>query len=211
MTSPFVAPAYSASAFNCPYCGAYARQSWIVLTRSKSAGEVFQHLECAACAHCGHYTVWWKKQMLVPSESTAPMPHPDLPDELLEDYNEAREILGKSPRGAAALMRLVIQKLAAHLGANERDLDGAIGTLVAKGLPTKVQRALDIVRVVGNNAVHPGQLDLTDDQETAEALFALVNTIVDVMIREPRAIEEMYKKLPEGAREAIERRDAKEP
>jgi hypothetical protein len=38
-----------------------------------------------------------------------------------------------------------------------------------------VQQSLDIVRVIGNDAVHPGQIDLTDDIETATKLFVLIN------------------------------------
>jgi hypothetical protein len=75
-------------------------------------------------------------------------------------------------------------------------------------LDPRVQQALDVVRVVGNNAVHPGELDLKDDRETADRLFDLVNLIVDVMISRPAQIDQMYATLPPGAIEAIKRRDA---
>src|SRR5229473_2853992 len=54
----------------------------------------------------------------------------------------------------------------------------------------------DIIRVIGNNAVHPGTIDLRDDQATALALFDLLNLIVDEMITRPREIDEIYKRLP---------------
>ena len=63
--------------------------------------------------------------------------------------------------------------------------------------------------VIGNEAVHPGQIDLRDDVATAEELFALVNIIADAMISQPKHIEAMYARLPEGKRAAIERRDGK--
>ncbi len=66
------------------------------------------------------------------------------------------------------------------------------------------------MRVIGNNAVHPGELDLRDDKETALALFELLNMIVEVMITQPKKVDEIYEKLPEGAKEAIERRDSDE-
>jgi hypothetical protein len=46
------------------------------------------------------------------------------------------------------------------------DSSPAIGNLVKKGLPPMTQESLDCVRVIGNNAVHPGELDLKYDIET---------------------------------------------
>ncbi len=132
-----------------------------------------------------------------------------MPDEIAADYNEARQVLNDSPRSAAALLRLGIQKLCKHLGEPGKNINDDIASLVKKGLPERVQQALDIVRVVGNNAVHPGQIDLKDDAETAGSLFELVNIIVDVMISEPQRIKELYEKLPESARKAVEDRDKK--
>jgi acetyl/propionyl-CoA carboxylase alpha subunit len=78
---------------------------------------------------------------------------------------------------------------------------------VKKGLDKRVQQALDIVRVVGNDAVHPGQIDLRDDRDTATKLLGLVNLIAEKMITEPKHIEALYGGLPEAKRQAIEKRD----
>jgi len=75
---------------------------------------------------------------------------------------------------------------------------------------SRIQQALDAVRVIGNNAVHPGEIDLRDDAETATRLFELLNLIVDVTITQPRKVAEMYDKLPESSRQAIEKRDKAE-
>ncbi len=135
------------------------------------------------------------------------MPNLDLDDEIQSYYLEARDILAKSPRGAAALLRLCVQLVCKQLGENGRNIDSDIASLVRKGLPARVQQALDIVRVVGNNAVHPGQIDFDDDPAIAMQLFILVNVIADVMITEPKRIEALYQSLPATARDAIERRD----
>jgi hypothetical protein len=66
---------------------------------------------------------------------------------------------------------------------------------------------LDTVRVIGNNAVHPGQIDLNDTSEVAASLFRLVNAIVEQMITHPKQVAELYGSLPAAALEAIERRD----
>jgi hypothetical protein len=78
-------------------------------------------------------------------------------------------------------------------------------------LDSEIQQALDAERVVGNNAVHPGQIDLRDDRSTAEKLFVLVNMIADRLVSQPRHVQEMFDALPENAKAQIEKRDAKPP
>ena len=97
--------------------------------------------------------------------------------------------------------------LCTHLGQPGKNINTDIGNLVNEGLDRRVQMALDVVRVVGNNAVHPGQIDMSDNIEIATRLFDLVNLIADRMITQPRRVEEMYNALPESALDAIKRRD----
>jgi hypothetical protein len=73
-----------------------------------------------------------------------------------------------------------------------------------------VQKSLDVVRVIGNEAVHPGELDLRDDRDTALQLLRLIDVIAHQMISQPKAIAALYESLPEGKRKAIEKRDAGE-
>jgi hypothetical protein len=95
-----------------------------------------------------------------------------------------------------------------HLGEKGKNLNDDIGGLVKRGLPQKIQKALDSVRVIGNNAVHPGQIDIKDDIQTAAALFELVNLIVDVMITQEKKVDEIYNKIPESIKEQIKERDS---
>lgn len=145
--------------------------------------------------------------MIFPDTGGAPMPNNDLPEEIKADYEEARTILNKSPRGAAALLRLCIQKLCKDLGESGKDINKDIGNLVKKGLPIKVQQSLDIVRVIGNDAVHPGQMDLKDDVETATKLFVLTNFIAEVMITQPKEVEKLFNSLPKNKLDGIADRD----
>jgi len=149
--------------------------------------------------------------MVFPLTGGAPLANPDMPDEVKKDYEEARSIVSSSPRAAAALLRLAIQKLCKHLGEKGKDLNTDIANLVKKGLRSKVQRALDVVRVIGNNAVHPGEIDIRDDEETARKLFTLVNIIVYSMISEKKEIEGLYEKLPETAKKQIKQRNKHQP
>ena len=137
-----------------------------------------------------------------------PPPNPDLSADVRRDYDEARSILALSPRGSAALLRLAIQKMCTELGAKGNKIDDQIADLAAKQLPVQIQQALDAVRVIGNESVHPGQLDMRDDHDTAEQLFDLVNVIADDRISRPKQVAAVYAKLPADKRAAIEQRDA---
>lgn len=147
--------------------------------------------------------------MVIPSESPVQPPHTDMPQEILLEYDEARSIFGKSPRAAAALLRLALQKLMKVLGEDGENINNDIKSLVSKGLPVQVQQALDFCRVVGNNAVHPGEINLTDSPDIAQHLFNMINFIVEDRIARPKQIGALYMALPEGARTAIEKRDGK--
>ncbi len=99
----------------------------------------------------------------------------------------------------------------ASLGQPGKNINDDIKSLVSQGLPLRVQQALDVCRVVGNNAVHPGEMDLNDTPEIAQSLFRLLNIIVEEMITKPKEIDGIYNALPNSAREAITKRDAKAP
>ena len=165
-------------------------------------------LQCALCVNCKKYSLWISEQMVYPEESGVQPPNPDLNEDIQRDYSEAKAIVNKSPRGAAALLRLCIQKLCIQLGERGENINDDIANLVKKGLPARIQQALDTVRVIGNDAVHPGQIDIKDDRDTALKLFKWINLIANVMITEPKEVEELYETLPETKLKAIEKRDS---
>jgi len=166
-------------------------------------------LDVSECAHCNQRAYWYRQKLVVPEQLTTPPPVPDMPDSVKADFEEARAIFSHSPRSSAALLRLAIQKLCIHLGQPGNNLNEDIGSLVDGRLPERVQKALDIVRVIGNNQVHPGTIDVRDDPESATMLFSLVNLIVDTLITAPARIDMVFDKLPAGAKEQIARRDGK--
>lgn len=145
--------------------------------------------------------------MIAPNICSAPLPNEDIPSSCRDDYLEAREIAAMSPKGAAALLRLCIQKLCLELGEQGHDINHDIASLVSKGLPASLQKAFDVVRIIGNNAVHPGKISVGDKPEIVVKLFDLVNIIIDNRITQPRHIEALYDTLPEGPKAAIVKRD----
>ncbi|MCX6738072.1 MAG: DUF4145 domain-containing protein [Candidatus Parcubacteria bacterium] len=146
--------------------------------------------------------------MVVPDMEGISYPNEDLAQEIQEDYIEARSILSRSPRGAAALLRLAIQKLCKQLGEPGGDINTDIASLVRKGLRSTIQKSLDIVRVTGNESVHPGVFDMKDNREVALKLFDLINLIAEVMISEPKRIENLYERvIPEEKKKQISERD----
>jgi Domain of unknown function (DUF4145) len=160
----YESPEYKKAAFTCPHCDVYASFEWIetehVIHFGIEYGTQPTGLHIATCAHCKEHVIWFnhkdKAYMLWPFGITnAPLPHEDMPEDVKADYLEARNISSLSPRGAAALLRLSIQKLCKHLGESGENINNDIGALVKKGLPIQIQQALDVVRITGNNAVHP--------------------------------------------------------
>ena len=144
--------------------------------------------------------------MYYPAPNSAPPPTREMPEAVHKLYMEAAGISEQSPRGAAALLRLSIQVLCKELGEPGKNINTDIGSLVKKGLPNRVQQSLDIVRITGNNAVHPGEIDL-DEPDVTENLFKLINLIVEYTISMPNQIDGVFNKLPEGSLKAIADRD----
>ena len=186
--------------------------SGMVFLEEKPASEypyLVYNLNLTECYNCQKFAVWVHDRLLFPPVKSGDQPNPDIPENILRDFEEARSILDLSPRGAVALLRLAIQKLCIHLGEKGEKINNDIASLVKKGLDEHIQQALDTVRVIGNNAVHPGQIDLKDDRETALVLFDLVNVVADEMISRKKKVDRMFNKLPKSARDAIAKRDKK--
>lgn len=205
-------PTYRAEEFHCPYCGVYSHQKWKPMTFNhmsavRQTEEREPEFMGACCQHCEQHSVWNNKKLVFPYTSQAEPMHHDLPEDCRAEYEEARDIVGRSPRGAAALLRLCLQKLMVHFKASGKNINDDIKILVAKGVSIEVQRALDICRVAGNNAAHPGELNIKDTPEIAHMMFKMINFLVAELITRPNEIEAMFDKLPQGARDAIEDRD----
>lgn len=226
-------PTYHAAAFHCPSCHAFAQHRWPDLDRADrgvSIGRPVEGFALSVCSICEYTMIWaWQSttptgtfdepvaetfegQILWPAPTVGPPPHPLMPEGITPDYEEARAVLATSPRSACALLRVAAEKLCLHLCralqlGEPSKLDAAIGLLVANGLSTTVQQGLDNVRVIGNDAVHAGQIDVHDTPEVATVLMVCMNLAVEQLIAVPQQIAQLHQSLPKAKLDGIATRD----
>ncbi|EMN3010602.1 TPA: DUF4145 domain-containing protein [Proteus mirabilis] len=234
--SKYIAPELEKEAFNCPNCGAFSHMKWEVITSKLLSNDALGVANCDACNKQSIWYIadgrisgvanLFKERpasndsplhkvslfaslarMIHPEQTNIPFPSKDMPDDVKQDYIEAASIYQKSPRGAAALLRLGLQKLCKHLGAEGKNINTDINTLAQDDKISKqLIKAADIVRITGNNAVHPGTINDEDFDNIAIKLFDLLNIIVRQGITEPKEVDELFNKMPEGPRQAAESR-----
>ncbi len=172
------------------------------------------------CRACGNGSVWkqfdrkdnynYNLRLVDPILPEAPEPSPDMPENVVKDYNEARMISSYSTRASAALLRLALQKLCVHLGEPGKNIDTDIRSLAQKPeFGERLIKAADTLRIAGNNAVHPGEMDERDIDDRCNGLFGLLNLIVQAGITQPKQWDSMYQGLPEKPRQAAEKKDGR--
>ncbi|OAI21820.1 hypothetical protein A1359_18875 [Methylomonas lenta] len=162
----------------------------------------------ATCSSCSKISLWVSQEIVYPKQTAVAPPNQDMEQEIQNLYIEASTIVIDSPKGATALLRLALQLLLKQLGKSGKNINNDIKELVAEGLSPKIQKALDLLRVVGNNAVHPGQIDLEDGRDIALKLFHVLNFIADEMISKPKELDLLYSDvIPEETQKHINERD----
>ena len=224
MSDLYFSPEYGKTSFNCPHCNVFSHQFWNSLHTGRNSSLATSYnlsdddqgvngfsinniLATSRCNHCTQYSIWIEGKLLYPTSSSVPLPNNDMPEDIRKIYHEPRSINSLSPRASAALLRLAIERLLPQIGATEKSIDKMIGELVSRGLPVEIQKALDILRVIGNEAVHPGTIDFNDEPNVSIALFKLLNVIIEKTITQAKEIDEIYSLLPESKKSGIENRD----
>ncbi|MCX9108167.1 MULTISPECIES: DUF4145 domain-containing protein [Providencia] len=212
----YITPKFHSRAFTCPHCGIASNMPWSN-HQTQLHNEDNLYLYTARCDSCRNSSIWAadnqdynsiQNKMVYPDSTGIAKPSEDMPEGVKKDYLEAASIYQKSPRGAVALLRLSLQKLCIHLGGKGENINNDLAALAKDEIVSKkLIKSADIIRIVGNNAVHPGTISDDDFDDVSFKLFKLINMIVQQGITEPREVDETFSTMPENARKAAEDRD----
>ncbi|MBL4807585.1 MAG: DUF4145 domain-containing protein [Rhodobacteraceae bacterium] len=164
------------------------------------------NLDISKCDSCEEISVWLLGKLIFPPSGLA---NTDMPEKVKLLFDEAGSVFQASLRAAAALLRLALQHLLHELTQKDQKIDTAINDLIDRGLDDELSKLMHSLRIIGNEAVHPGTIDIDDEPEMAEAMFSLLNEIVDQMISKPARHKALWEKLPENKRKPVEQKLAK--
>lgn len=208
----YVTPKFNKDRFTCPHCNTVAHQLWAnhirankEISTSKSAQDYYikysyylSDLKSAKCEYCDKYSLWIKEKMIYPRKANVPEPNEDMPESVKKDYVEASKIVNDSPRSACALLRVALEKLMIELGYKKGNLYEKINNFVGEDKGSDLEHSLTSVRVIGNDCVHSGVLDIKDNKPVAVALFNIINYIIEDTITKKRKIDEIYNIIPDS-------------
>jgi hypothetical protein len=121
-----------------------------------------------------------------------PKQNPDMPPEVAEQFLEAKDIFGRSPKSAAVLLRMAVKNLCIVFGCHSNSIDADVHGLIAQGLPESFWDLLVAVKICGPNVVKSGEICITDDKTVAMSLFYIVNFIVDQLVSRPKRLAEIH-------------------
>ncbi|MBF4568518.1 DUF4145 domain-containing protein [Plantibacter sp. VKM Ac-2880] len=243
----YVAPAADRSTFTCIRCGALSHHDWVDLrvhAFSGAAGKVVSvefddskgefamsngrlvvrltrpdkvRWKASYCVACEQMTVWNGSEIVYPQLSPIVAPHPDMPTDAAELYEEARNVFPVSRRASAALARAALERLLRSIsGAGPKDrLDGLIADLHGRvGAP--LWKLLTALRYLGNTTLHGEEeqelVALFLDGEgagAAEPYFGAMNAVVEELITQPQKADDLYAMIPENVRADAEAKGAK--
>ena len=161
-------PVIDKEAFNCPICGAFAKQIWSYAWgydkahwdeygNQKDTGNI-EEFAFSRCTYCNNNSLWLlkKNSIVYPKNTTRNFELEKIPEELASDYEEACMVLADSPKASAALSRRCLQAILRQQGFKKKSLAQEIQDAIdSKSLPSHICDSLDSIRNIGNFAAHP--------------------------------------------------------
>jgi hypothetical protein len=164
-----------------------------------------QNVSISYCFNCNEMCLWVCDQLIWPRRTGDPEPKLHASPDIQRNDEDGSQTLEASPRGAAALLRLAIEKVCKELGESGESPKDDMASFVQEDIDARVQKVLEAVRIIESNAVCPAQIGVGDNRATAETLSGLVNLICEKMIVEPSHLRAAYAKLREAAQDAMDR------
>ena len=185
-------------AFRCLHCGVVSTHHFGPESTGIGGLSTSEFFAACKCVNCEKICLWMDKKLIYPDKASVEPPNEDLSEDIKKLYDEAASILHKSSRAAAALLRVALEKLCREQGEENSSLSQNIELLKEKGeIPEEIYEAMTVVRVVGNQAVHPGKIEF-ESNETPEiviSLFEVINFIAENMITKKKRAKAIYEKV----------------
>lgn len=91
------------------------------------------NLFACECFNCKGISIWVHDRLVSPLARLGAEPSGHLPEDVRRDFHEARGVVNVSPRSAAALLRLAIQKLCVAVGEKGKNIDAELLRLSQRG------------------------------------------------------------------------------
>jgi hypothetical protein len=157
--------------------------------------------------------MWRGSKLMFPLTSSVDAPHPDMPADAAELYEEARAVLPHSRRAAAALARASLERFLREFenAPPKQRLDELIASLSGR-IPEPLWKLLTALRVVGNDSLHSDTDELVvlyldgGESEVIEPLFGAINSLVEQLITLPAKADALYGMIPQAKRDDAERK-----
>jgi hypothetical protein len=166
-----------------------------------------QNVSISYCFSCNEIGLWVGDQLVWPVVVASPeLKKLEILAELSGDKGTMIEPLNASPRGAAALLHLAVEKLCLELGVGTYEPRPALAPAIQEEVDARVQNVLDAVKIIQDSSPPIEQNGLRDDRATADALPGFVNLICEKLIIEPRHLRALYTKVREGAQHNMDQR-----
>lgn len=190
----------------CPHCHRYTS-----LTPAKTPPITGNPIEVVYCRWVkGNSDVWWigicnhcKNPVLVHNDGDvvypSPLPSPsdeNIPNDIRKDLDEAKMCFSVGAyRACAVIARRAIQSSCINKGcSSKKNLADQLQELLNNGIITKdLKEWADVVRWVGNDAAHPNNEEVS--QEDADDILRLAEHFLHVMFVAPAIAKERKNKM----------------
>ncbi|BAO55453.1 DUF4145 domain-containing protein [Nonlabens marinus] len=191
----------SGKTFKCPICKSVNTSPWNVSVMG-SDNTYTTLLEDSKCAECGQFVVRVRKtgvshtiigkvdvpdleEFIYPVVQTV-IDQQHVPENIYNDYIEAKEILGISNKGSAAVSRGLLQLiLRDYYDVTHSNLAAEIKQAIdSNKLPTYLADEIDAIRMIGNFAAHPSKslntgIVVPVEPNEAEWLIAIIEGLLE--------------------------------